>query len=153
MTEKIFHLSGGCHCGAVRYTISAPPLSVQHCHCETCRKTSGTLYRTGGVMRREEVVIEGAENLTGYRTSPSFEEHFCSICGCNLFGYDDDETNLFYVELPTLDGGVNPGHPQEMESHIYMGSRAEWEHVSDAIPQYEKEGPGEIITEFQKAET
>jgi hypothetical protein len=103
-------------------------------------------------MRRDKVVIEGAENLTGYRTSPSFEEQFCSTCGCNLFSYEDGEANLFYVELPSLDGGVDPGHPREMESHIYMGSRAEWEHVSDAIPHYEKEGPGEIITEFQKPE-
>ena len=38
-----FPLSGGCHCGAVRYVMHAPPLSVQHCHCEICRKTGGGL--------------------------------------------------------------------------------------------------------------
>ena len=152
MSEKSFNLSGGCHCGAVRYTIFASPLSVQHCHCETCRKTTGSLYATGAVMRRDKVDIEGAKNLTRYRTSPSFEQQFCSTCGCNLFAYDDDEANLFYVDIPTLDGGVDPGHSRDMESHIYMGSRAEWEHVSDAIPHFEKDGPGEIITEIQKAE-
>ena len=63
------------------------------------------------------------------------------------FAYDDDETTLFYVDLPTLDGGQDPGHPREMESHILMSSRATWEHVSDVMPHYEAEDPREIITE------
>ncbi|MDH5355150.1 MAG: GFA family protein [Gammaproteobacteria bacterium] len=130
----------------------APPLSVQHCHCETCRKTSGSFYVTGGVVRRDMVEIEGAENLTKYRASITFEHQFCRTCGCYLFAYDDDETNLFYIAIPTLDGGVDPGHPRDMESHIYMGLRAEWEHVSDTIPHFEKNGPGEIITEIQRIE-
>lgn len=153
MVEKTFNLSGGCHCGSVRYTLHEPPLSVQHCHCETCRKSTGSLYATAGVMRIDKVEIEGAENLTKYRTSPSFEQQFCRTCGCNLFAYDDDETTLFYVDLPTLDGGVDPSHPKDMESHIYMKSKAEWEYVSDAIPHFDKEGPGEIITAIQKTET
>ena len=143
-------LSGGCHCGAVRYTLHASPLSIQHCHCETCRKTSGALYTTGGVMRRDKVEIIGAENLTRYRASPSFEQQFCGTCGCDLFAYDDNETVLFYVHVSTLDDGVDPGHPKDMESHAYMRSKAEWEYVSDAIPHFEKDGIGEIITEIQK---
>jgi len=51
MVEKTFNLSGGCHCGSVRYTLHEPPLSVQHRNCESCRKTSDSLYATGGVMR------------------------------------------------------------------------------------------------------
>ena len=100
-------------------------------------------------MRRDKVDIEGAENLTGYRSSPGFEQQFCRTCGCSLFAYDDDEATVFYVYPATLDGGVDPGHPREMESHIYMRSRAEWEQVSDALPHFERDGPGEIITESQ----
>ena len=145
--DKEIKLSGGCHCGAVRYTLHAPPLSVQHCHCESCRKSIGALHATLGVMRRDKVEIEGAENLTKYRTSPGFEQQFCRTCGCNLFAYDDDDTTFFLVDLPTLDSGLDPGHPREMESHIFMRSRATWEHVSNAIPHYEAEDPREIITE------
>ena len=146
------NLSGGCHCGAVRYTLHASPLSIFHCHCEDCRKTTGSLYQSGGVMRRDMVEINGAENLTKYRTSPSFEQQFCRTCGCNLFCYVDDEITEFYVNLPTLDGGADPGHPRDREYHGFMLSRAEWEHVSDAIPHFEKNVPGEIITDTQKTE-
>ncbi len=90
MSEKTFKLSGGCHCRSVRYTLLEPSLSVQHCHCKSCRKTSGSLYATGGIMRRDKVEIEGANNLTKYQTSPGFEQQFCRTCGCNLFAYDDE---------------------------------------------------------------
>ena len=146
-------LSGGCHCGAVRYTLRASPLSVQHCHCESCRKTTGALHATIGVMQQDKVEIEGADNLTKYRTSPGFEQQFCRTCGCNLFAYYDDDITLFLVDVPTLDNGLDPGHPREMESHIFMSSRAKWEHVSDLVPHYEAEDPREILSEESKAET
>jgi hypothetical protein len=98
-------------------------------------------------MQRDKVEIEGAQNLTKYRTSPGFEQQFCRTCGCNLFAYDDDDTTFFLVNLPTLDSNLEPGHPREMESHIFMKSRAAWEHVSDEIPHFEAEDPREILAE------
>lgn len=38
--EKTF--SGGCLCGAVRYTCTRAPVAGAHCHCLDCRRTSGT---------------------------------------------------------------------------------------------------------------
>ena len=36
-------LTGGCFCGRVHYTISAPLKSARSCHCSRCRKAfSGT---------------------------------------------------------------------------------------------------------------
>ena len=35
-------LTGGCLCGAVRYTINAPISALRVCHCTHCQKTSGT---------------------------------------------------------------------------------------------------------------
>ena len=145
--SKEIRLSGGCHCGAVSYSLRESPMSVQHCHCESCRKSTGALHATVGVMQRDKVEIEGVENLTKYRTSPGFEQQFCRTCGCNLFAYDDDDTTFFLGNLPTLDSDLEPGHPREMESHIFMKSRATWEHVSDDVPHYEAEDPREILPE------
>ena len=33
-----FKLTGGCFCGGVRYTITAPAVDTHHCHCSICRK-------------------------------------------------------------------------------------------------------------------
>ena len=145
-------LEGGCFCRAVRYTLTAAALSVQHCHCETCRKLSASLSHPGAVCPREAITIHGQESLKQIRTSPSFERHFCSGCGCHLFGYEESEPRLMYFLPATLDGGAHPGHPADKESHIYVRSKAPWERMADSLPQYLTTSPDEIITEQQKAE-
>ena len=57
-----FPVHGGCHCGAVRYTLAGPAVSVQHCHCSRCRKLFGSLVATGAVIRRAQLMIEGEAN-------------------------------------------------------------------------------------------
>ena len=37
-------LSGGCICGAVRYTINDGPLFVHACHCQDCQRFSGSAF-------------------------------------------------------------------------------------------------------------
>ena len=34
-------IQGCCHCGAIRYALSADPESSMICHCQTCRRVSG----------------------------------------------------------------------------------------------------------------
>ena len=67
-----FPVQGGCHCNAVRYTLLAPALSVQHCHCSRCRKSSGQLSVSGAVIQRADLRIEPTDNLTSYYSSSEF---------------------------------------------------------------------------------
>jgi hypothetical protein len=145
-----FPVQGGCHCGAVRYTLLAPAMSVQHCHCLRCRKLSGGLIVSGAVIARADIRIESTENLTTYRSSPSFARKFCKTCGCPLFEYEDSEPRLMYLLPGTLDGGVHPGHPAGKEAHIYVGSKAEWNQIGDDLPTYDTSCPDDIITELQR---
>lgn len=146
-----FPLEGGCHCGAVRYGLHKPALSVQHCHCERCRKVYGSMFSTGAVVQRDAITITGEGNLTTYRSSPTLASRFCKTCGCHLFGYEESEQALMYFAASTLDGRAHPGHPPDKESHIYMRSKAQWDQTSDDLAKYETMSPDEIITGLQKA--
>ena len=145
-----FPVPGGCHCGAVRYMLLAPALSVQHCHCSRCRKVYGNLAAQGAVIRRSQIRIEGESNLTTYRSSLSFAGQFCKTCGCHLFSYEDSEADLMYLAPATLDGGAHPGHPADKESHIHVGSKAEWEQIAGGLPMYDAASPDKIITGIQR---
>jgi hypothetical protein len=149
-TMSRYPMLGGCVCGAVRYRLLGPPISVQHCHCENCRKTSGEFTSTGAVVRRDLVQIQGGDQLNGYRTSKTFERRFCRVCSCYLFAYEDSEPDLFYFAPATLDGGRHPGHPPGSESHIYVRSKAEWEVIGDGLPQHQTSAPDEIQTGLQR---
>ena len=146
-----FPKHGGCHCGRVRYEILAAPLSVQHCHCSQCRKGFATLSAQGAVIRRADIRITGEEALTRYRTSSSFEYRFCRTCGSRLLAYEDSEPELMYFMPATLDGGIHPGHPQDRESHIHVGSKASWEHISDDLPKFEEASPDEIVSDLMRS--
>jgi hypothetical protein len=81
----MIEVSGGCHCGAVRFTAKLPnaPVPALDCNCSVCSMT-GFLH----VM----VPHEGFELLTGrdalncYRFGTGAAEHlFCSTCGVKSF--------------------------------------------------------------------
>lgn len=145
-----FPIHGGCHCRAVRYTLLAPAISTQHCHCSRCRKLYGQLTGIGAVIRRDAIRIEGQQNLSDYRTSKSFLTQFCRTCGCHLFEYEEQEPDLMYFMPGTLDDGAHPGHPADKESHIYVGSKATWDRLMDDLPKYETSSPDEITTSLQR---
>jgi len=105
---------------------------------------------SGAVVRREDLRIEPTGNLTTYYSSPSFYGQFCKTCGCHLFAYEESEPVLMYFASATLDGGVHPGHPSDKESHIYVGSKAEWDTLGEGIARFEADSPDEIITEIQR---
>ncbi len=145
-----FPIHGGCHCGAIRYSLLAPALSVQHCHCQRCRKVYGALRMAGAVVERAHIRIEGEGNLTTYFTSPGYCTKFCKTCGCALFDYENSESRLMYFMPATLDSGKHPGHPADKECHIYVGSKAEWERIPDGLPEYTESSPDEIVTGIQR---
>ncbi len=141
---------GGCLCRAVRYTLLAAPLSVQHCHCSQCRKGFATLSAQGAVIRRRDIEITGEDQLTAYRSSPSFEYRFCRTCGSRIFAYEDRETELMYLMPATLDGGAHPGHPRDKECHIHVASKAAWDNIGDGLPQFAEASPDEIETDLMR---
>ncbi len=86
--------TGGCLCGGVRFVIEADapreatlrPLIA--CHCEQCRKTSGTFVVATKVLKKHLTFLAQKtheETLVWYRSSQGAERGFCSRCGASLF--------------------------------------------------------------------
>ena len=39
------HITGSCHCGAIRYEAEVDPARVSACHCTDCQALTGTAFR------------------------------------------------------------------------------------------------------------
>lgn len=76
--------TGGCLCGAVRYTLAEPPTSYGACHCSMCRKFSGGI-ELGMEVPADGVTFHGARAIQTYRSSEWAERGFCGVCGSSLF--------------------------------------------------------------------
>ena len=51
--------TGGCLCGAVRYTVDAKPDLVGVCHCRDCQRFTGSAYSFLVVVPQTALKIDG----------------------------------------------------------------------------------------------
>ena len=49
--------TGGCACGAVTYTISGEPKTMVQCHCNDCKKATGTGHISLAFFTEDDVAI------------------------------------------------------------------------------------------------
>lgn len=77
------NLSGGCLCGAVRFSARVANHSVGACHCSICRRWSGGPFFEVGCG--EDVSFKGLDKIRVYQSSAWAERGFCRICGTHLF--------------------------------------------------------------------
>jgi hypothetical protein len=93
-------MTGGCLCGAVRFTAAPAKREVGACHCSMCRKwTAGPfmVLDCQGTLK-----IDDTANLGVYRSSEWAERCFCTKCGTPLF-YRLVASNLHFVSAEAFD--------------------------------------------------
>ncbi len=86
-------VTGGCLCGALRFTATGAPYRVGLCHCLDCRKNHGALFHASAIFPEAAVTITGEAR--------SFRDRsFCPTCGSPVFAHMGDEIG---INLGTLD--------------------------------------------------
>ena len=125
--------SGGCHCGAVRYEMTAEVAHHALCHCTDCRKASGAPVTAWAMAAADQVTITG-EPVT-YASSEHGRRLFCGACGTSLF-YTNDVVfpGMIDVQSATLD---DPD-AIPLQAQIQTAERIGWmTHLGD-LPAFER---------------
>jgi hypothetical protein len=96
---------GGCHCGRVRFEVTAPAkIEVTDCNCSICSK-AGYLHLIVPAERFK--LVSGAEVLTTYTfNTGTAKHHFCSVCGVKSFYVPRSHPDGFSVNARCLDAGT-----------------------------------------------
>lgn len=76
-------LTGGCHCGAIRYETADQAVHHTLCHCTDCRKSSGAPAVGWALAPPGQVTITGEP--VWYASSEHGRRGFCGTCGTGLF--------------------------------------------------------------------
>ena len=86
---------GGCHCGRLRYRLSAAPLMIYNCHCTNCQKIGG------GAFAVSAAIPEGAFEFT--KGEPKKVE-WTSDAGTHRFGWfcGDCGSRIAHGQTPSL---------------------------------------------------
>jgi hypothetical protein len=132
-------ITGGCHCGAIRYQAEGEALTHALCHCVDCRRHAGAPL-VGWTMYPETAVkvTKGAPKV--YKSSEHGRRHFCADCG----------TGLFYVNAHVLPGIVDIqsatyDDPAAVpaQAHIQVADRIPWMAHVHELPMFDRYPPQE----------
>ena len=99
------NLSGGCHCGAVRYESTGDVIFGGHCQCTDCQKSGGGGHSSIFAVPKAKVVLTG-ETKTHEVTADSGNtvgRAFCPNCGGPLYTVTSGLPDVMIMKAGTLD--------------------------------------------------
>ncbi|MGH0035757.1 MAG: GFA family protein [Myxococcota bacterium] len=130
-------IPGSCLCGGVRFEIARATGPFELCHCNRCRKASGSAFVSGlGVRTGDFRLLEGADLIARYEAPilerpPAYRTAFCRRCGSPV---PDPPEGSDWFEVPAglLDAepGVGP------DKHIFVEHRPAWSHLEADLPSF-----------------
>jgi len=129
-------ITGSCLCGGVRFEIERVTGPFELCHCNRCRKVSGSAFVAGLAARTADFrLVEGAELIRSYEAPilhrpPAYRHSFCSRCGSSVPD-PASESEHFEVPAGTLD--VDPVLCPD--KHIFVELNPPWHELSDDLPK------------------
>jgi hypothetical protein len=128
----MIEVSGGCHCGAVRFTAKMPdpPVGALDCNCSICSMT-GFLHVM--VQHEDFELVTGRDSLASYRFGTGAAEHlFCSNCGVKSFYQPRSHPDAWSVNAHCLD------EPVELEIERFDGRH--WENAKARLDGEQADG-------------
>lgn len=128
-------LTGGCHCGAVRYEVLAQPQRHTICHCTDCRRCAGAPMVAWALFGAAEVrITKGVAKE--YASSDHGRRYFCETCGAGLF-YTSEVifSGLIDVQSASLD---SPEAIMPPSAQVQTAERIGWLHEALQSPAFER---------------
>jgi len=116
--------NGGCHCGRVRYQVSAPAdINADQCNCSICRMSG---YRHLIVAQQDFRLLSGGDDIETYTFNTGVAQHyFCRHCGVKSFYVPRSHPEGISVNTNCLDPDtihsltVTPFDGQAWEQNIH----------------------------------
>ena len=127
--------TGGCLCGAIRYTVDVPITELRACYCTHCQKASGAagsvnavvptsaLHFTQGKPKRYASKAESGRTLFRF---------FCGDCGSPLYSQRETTPETSVLRAGTIDdlGDV------KITASIWTRSARHWAHIEADSKQF-----------------
>ena len=140
--KKKYH--GKCLCGEVTYVAVGPPVIVAQCHCEECRRLSGTGHTVGAMFSSNSVSLSGKLSQFSYLSDNGSQvtKAFCVICGSPIYGTNTRITDHLTLGLGTMDDAEG----LDIKVVIFQRDKQHWDQLGrDVIsfatqPDWKPEG-------------
>lgn len=122
--------TGGCFCGAVKYTVAGAPINVRACHCRDCQRLTGSAFFVRALFPKSQVNIIGT--VTEFPSSDDVTRKFCPRCGSQLFAERRSRPDAIAIALGSFDHleGISPSE------HIWIADKQAWVSIPGGVEQH-----------------
>lgn len=121
---------GSCLCGQVRFEIDGAFDHFFLCHCQHCRKDTGSAHSANLFSTQAQLNwLLGGEKVRSFQLPGTrHQKSFCTDCGSAMPGHHMDGA-LLVVPAGSLDSAV----PNRPDAHLFGSSRANWDDHLETI--------------------
>jgi len=123
--------TGHCLCGRVKYRATGQPNWRCYCHCESCRRATGSPVTAFASFPLAHFAFAGEP--ARYQSSPGVTRTFCSHCGTPLTYEATDMPGEIHILVATAD--LPQAEHLAPERHVFENERISWVKFEDGLPR------------------
>ena len=145
MTDQNAQHHGGCYCGAVKVSVSEPPMAAGFCHCLSCRKWHSAPINAWAIWPADKVTVSG--DVVSAEVDAGSQRLSCAKCG-GAIGNGKPTLDMTVIYTMSLAGSDFKFEPT---MHVWYAERVM--DVNDGLPKLRRTfpegfgGTGELMEE------
>ena len=146
-------ITGGCRCGAVRYTLALDALPATYaCHCLECKAWTGSAFSQQALLPEDGIAATGPVGLyeregTGGRIS---RQRYCTVCHSRIYNTNTARPGIAVVRAGTLD----EADKLDVVAHIWTKRKQPWLVIPEGVPSWpESAPPGDLAAAMTMKKT
>jgi hypothetical protein len=100
------NFTGQCLCGDIAYEGASEPGFQANCHCDDCRRITGSAYGSLVFVTLDSLTVTKGETATYEHksdTGNTMTKHFCGNCGSQLFSDNGAHPERRGIRVGTID--------------------------------------------------
>jgi len=129
--------NGGCRCKAIRFTLTAEPVSTRVCWCRDCQFWAAGNSAVNIIVPQAAVQVDGTPTRydsladSGHRMRRSF----CATCGTPVFSQSLENTDYLVIRVGALDDASD----LRPDVTIWTDSAPDWAVIDPALPSFPRQ--------------
>lgn len=132
-------ITGGCLCGAVRYRVTATPITARVCRCRLCQYLGAGGPTVNACFPADAVALQGT--LRDYRcvadSGNVMHRKFCPACGTQVTSAAESRPQLVFLRAGTRDDPEVAAAAMT----IWTSAAPSWACIDDRLPSVAGQPP------------
>ena len=99
--------TGGCLCGSVRFEVHGEPASQFLCHCDDCKRQTGSPFSVCVCYDSDKFKLLKDDNLIGHDmvgdSGKGLSRKFCGKCGAPILTKADMAPDATFIKMGAFD--------------------------------------------------